>query len=85
MSASYRRFAEVVVQQRGPVEGACLLQKAHACKYGRQGKQDIFPIRAARVEFLVYLCILAEEMGFGIALEAWEMVWMRGIVLKKQA
>lgn len=75
----HQKIAETVVQQRGAIEEACLLQKV----YGREGKVDIFLTSTARLEFLVYLCNLAEVLGYGTVLDSLERVWKRAVTCSR--
>lgn len=74
--ADHRSFAETAVQKRAAVEAACLLQKARFGLVAAKDK-DSRVFYAGRLEFLVYLCNLAEFKGFAMTLNSLEMVWVR--------
>lgn len=66
--AAHSSFAKLAIEKQEVVEMACLLQKVHNKPNFRIGW-------ALRLDFLVYLCNLAEGMGYGMALKALERVW----------
>lgn len=77
--ADHRTFAETAVQRRGAVEAACLLQRAR----NGLGKDEIILFYAGRLEFLVYLCNLAEFKGYAMALGSLDMVWRRALAIEE--
>lgn len=71
--ASHMESVEKLLQRRRAVERACLVQKVY--------EQPQFILGdALRMELLVYMCNLAESMGFIMALDAFERVWERALV-----
>lgn len=69
---AHSHFADVVLQQQGTIEKACLIQKVHH-------KTNFCRDSALRLEILVFLCNLAEKMGYYNVLDALEMVWGRAV------